>query len=75
MIHAIKQQVIVQPDGRIELHAPELKPGTLAEVIILETTEPLMPRSLVSLIGTGQGSFPTPADADAFLRGEREIWG
>jgi len=35
MTLAIRQTVIVQPDGRIEIRSPQLKPGVQAEVIVL----------------------------------------
>lgn len=74
MNQAIRQQVIVQAGGRIEVYAPELKPGTRADVIILETAEPPIARSLLSLIGAGAGSFASPEAVDAFLRSERDAW-
>lgn len=74
MIHAIKQLVTVQAGGRIELDAPGLKPGSRAEVIILEIEELPQKRTLSSLIGTAKGSFSTPEEADAFLRKERDTW-
>ena len=74
MVNAIRQKVIVQPGGRIELHAPELKPGTHAEVIILEDSPQPPGRSLRSLIGTAKGCFSSPEEADAFLSQERDSW-
>ncbi len=45
---------------------------------ILNTTSSLIKsapkRPLSSILGTGQGSFPTPEEADAFIRAEREAW-
>jgi hypothetical protein len=41
MITAFRHKVTVRPDGRIEIDAPELKPGAKAEVIVLvETRKP-----------------------------------
>jgi len=75
MLYAIKQHVIVQADGVIEVHAPELKAGMHTEVIILEAPGlALAERSLGSFIGTGHGSFATAEQADAFLRAERDAW-
>jgi hypothetical protein len=74
MIHAIRRQVIVQPGGRIEIYAPELKPGTRAEVIILEEPVQQSKHTLRSLIGAGKGAFATPEEADAFIRQERDSW-
>ena len=74
MIQAIRQKVVVQPGGRIEIHVPELSPGTRAEVIVLEETPQTPKRTLRSIIGSGRGSFSTPEEADAFLRQERDSW-
>ena len=74
MIHAIKQRVIVQTDGLIQIRVPELKAGTSAEVIILEEPEQIHKSSLSSIIGKGQGSFASAEEADAFLSKERELW-
>mgnify|MGYP006305619349 CR=1 FL=1 len=30
--------------------------------------------SLLSVLGTGRGGFATPAEADAFIRAERDAW-
>ncbi len=38
MVAAIKQIVTVQAGGHIEIHAPQLEPGTQAEVIVLIDT-------------------------------------
>lgn len=35
MVSAIRQTVTVQADGTIEVHAPELRAGARAEVIVL----------------------------------------
>ena len=74
MLYALRKRVTVLPGGRIEITAPELKPGTEAEVIILEGSGPSDGPSLRSLIGTGKGAFPTPGEADAFIRRERDAW-
>ena len=40
MTIAIRQKVIVEPDGRIEIRSPELDPGVVADVIILLDAKP-----------------------------------
>lgn len=75
MLHAIRQKVTVQAGGRIELVSPELTEGTQAEVIVIEESSPPRTRRLTDLVGQGRGAFPTPEEADAFLRREREAWG
>lgn len=73
MITAFKQEVTVQTDGVLEIHSPELKLGTRAEIIIL-LKEPIPQRTLLSIIGTGRGCYATSAQADVFLQQERELW-
>jgi hypothetical protein len=46
MVRAIREIVTVGPDGKIELHAPELRQGSRAEVIVL--TEPDQEQTPVS---------------------------
>jgi hypothetical protein len=77
MANTVRQQVIVEEGGRIVIHAPELKPGTRAEVIVLQTpngdsSEAVPPLS--SLVGSCSGMFATPEEADQFLRRERDAW-
>ncbi|MBI5618403.1 MAG: hypothetical protein HY943_19155 [Gammaproteobacteria bacterium] len=74
MQHTIRQKITVQAGGRIELCAPELAEGTLAEVIVIEAAAPHAPRSLTELIGQGRGAYVTPEAAEAFLRAERDAW-
>jgi hypothetical protein len=72
MIQAVKQRVTVQADGLIQIHVPEFKHGTIAEVIVLDSSEEAKQTSLTSFIGKGQGSFATAQEADAFIRKERK---
>ena len=75
MIQALRQQVVVGPDGRIEFRAPQLKEGTRAEVIVFEDASgdvPLVP--LASLVGSCKGMFSSVEEADEFLRRERDLW-
>lgn len=73
-MQAVKRQVTVQAGGVIEIRVPEFTPGTVAEVIVLESFEPRPERTLTSFIGKGKGCFTTPEEADAFLRKERQLW-
>ena len=78
MTPAVRQHAIVEPDGRIVIHVPQLKPGTHAKVTVVEQTEsgegdPSGVR-LSSLIGSCRGMFATPEEADEFLAREREAW-
>jgi hypothetical protein len=74
MQQALKQQVTVQHGGLIEILAPELPEGTLAEVIILANLRTKSSSRLASLIGSAPGCFATPEEADAFIRTERHAW-
>ena len=74
MINAIRQTVVVQPGGRIEVVSSELTPGASAEVIVLEEAPPARKRPLKSFHGTGKGCYATPEEADAFIRRERDAW-
>ena len=79
MNEAARQQVIVGAGGEITIHVPQLKEGSRAEVIVIEQvdygpTGEESPIRLVSLIGSCRGMFATRADADRFLRRERDIW-
>ena len=78
MVRAHRHQVIVQKGGKVEVRSPDLKPGTLAEVIILEPSS-LAPEAgpapgrLAALIGSCKGMFSSPDEADAFLEKERDV--
>lgn len=79
MMQAVKQHVVVEPDGRIVIYVPQLKPGAHAEVLVVEQAEPgdadlSRAVGLSSLIGSCRGMFATPEEADAFLAQEREAW-
>ncbi len=79
MSQTLTQHVVVQPDGRIVIYLPQWKPGTHAEVTVVES-----PASggdsrgetvkLSSLIGSCPGMFASPAEADAFFAQERNAW-
>ncbi len=73
-MQAIRQHVTIQPDGLIQIHVPELKPGTVAEVIILESGETPPKSTMASLIGKGRGAFASCEAVDAFIRRERNSW-
>lgn len=76
MKHTIKRQVIVKPGGVVEITASELTPGLRADVVIIQEDMPAKPMEgkLTSLVGSGKGSYSTPAEADKFIRDERDSW-
>jgi hypothetical protein len=74
MTAAIRQKVVVQPGGRIEIPSSDLPAGANAEVIvILDAAQPGTTK-LTDLVGCAKGNFATADEADAFLRGERDAW-
>ncbi len=79
MTTAIRQNVVIQAGGRIELRDPQLPTGATAEVIVLlnlplaEASEETAP-PLTSLIGAAKGGFATPEEVDRFLNQERDAW-
>jgi hypothetical protein len=73
-MQAIRQHVTVQSDGLIQICVPELKPGTVAEVIILDSAEHPPKKRLADTIGKGRGAYATPDEATAFVRKERDAW-
>jgi hypothetical protein len=74
MSNAIRRIVTVQSGSRIEIHTPELPPGTRAEVVVLEIPAATAKRPFSELLGQGRGAFATPEEADAYLRRERDQW-
>ena len=79
MTTAVRQSVVIQPGGRIELRDPLFPTGATAEVIVL-LNWPLASAggeaaiSLASLIGEARGGFATPEEVDQFINEERDAW-
>jgi hypothetical protein len=75
MVAAIKQTVVVQPGGRVEVRSDQLKEGSTAEVIVLvDAQPPAQHRSLSSFIGSAKGSFKSGAEIDTYVRELRDEW-
>ena len=74
MVTTLRRRVVVQPGGRIELDVPDLPAGAAVDLILIVENSPSMSRSLAALIGSAQGGFATPEEADAFLDRERDAW-
>ncbi len=55
MVRAVKQTVVVQPGGRVELASDELPAGRQVEVIVLLQPEGPKKR-LADLFGSGKGA-------------------
>jgi hypothetical protein len=74
MLTAVRQRTVVQPGGVIQISAPDLPVGTVAEVlVIVEGTEGPQ-TALADMVGAGHGGFSSPDEADRFLRAERDSW-
>ena len=79
---AVRQTVTVQAGGRLEVVAPDLVPGTVADVIVLvPTTPPPPPLTADEWLGLlrqyQQAAALTPEAAAAWMgdiRLEREAW-
>jgi hypothetical protein len=79
MVAAVKQLVTVEEDGRLELHSPELRRGTIAEVIVLipEEGPRTCEQSLAALESLQHSMALTPSAADEWInqvRAERDAW-
>ena len=73
-MQAIRHLVTIQPDGLIHIRVPELKPGTIAEVIILDSGKIPPKSAMASLIGKGRSAFASHEAVDTFIRRERDSW-
>jgi len=74
MEQALRQRVVIQPGGKIELQSPDLPAGLEAEVIVLVPPQQRRTRSLTDFIGAAKGTYASPEEADAFIRAERNAW-
>ena len=75
MQSALRKTVTVKDGGIIEFQSPELTVGSTAEVIVIVDTPSEEPRKRLSeFIGNGKGAFGSAAEADQFIRGERDAW-
>jgi hypothetical protein len=77
MMRALREKVVVGPNGFIEIRSPEIPPpGTPAEVVVIfedgPRSEAVPP--MQSLIGAARGMFASADDADAYLERERDSW-
>ncbi len=68
---------IVRPGGVIEIQDPTLPEGRTVQVTVsFEEAEEAGEKrgELMRFFGAAPGLFPTPEDADAFIRAERDAW-
>lgn len=73
MLNGLRQKVVVQPGGVVEVRSPELPDGATVEVIVLLESPPPL-QGLSRFIGAASGNFATPEEVDQFIRQERESW-
>lgn len=80
MVIAVRQIVRVQSDGRMEIIAPELRAGTVTEVIVLLPSEspPATPAERLAALARLRDSIGlTTKAADHWvgeIRAERDAW-
>ncbi len=80
MVAAVKQLINVQEDGRIEVNSPELRRGTVAEVIVLLAAESPQKSSDASIDALDALQKSVALDAVAAdewkrrVRDERDAW-
>ena len=66
----------VLPGGRIELTAPDLKPGQAVEVTIRCADDETPKRSALDILAEASGRriFNSAAEVDTYIRAERDAW-
>ncbi len=72
----IRLQTTVLEGHRIEITAPQLSDGDIVEVIVWAGSStgrrPML--DVLKSLPSGPMLFPTPEDADRYLREERDSW-
>lgn len=68
----IREHVIIGAGGVVEIRRPDLPVGAEAEVHIVVEDSAAEIAPLASFIGKGSGCYATAAEADSFLRAERD---
>jgi hypothetical protein len=75
---ALKTETTILPGHRLEISDPSLPEGVTVQVIVLLPEAPVpASRSMLEYLKTLQPGpllFPTPADADRYMREERDSW-
>lgn len=74
MTTALRQKIVIQKDGLIEIHAQELMKGTTADVIVLIDSDTHLQSSLQSMIGKVKGLYKTPYEVNNYIREHRNEW-
>ena len=75
---ALQMETTILPGHRLEITATELPEGTTVQVIVLLPETSVRPKqSMLDYLKTlppGPLLFETPADADRYMREERDSW-
>lgn len=73
---AIHFTATVAPDGKIEITAPELKPGMTANITVTIDVKPQQKRGALEILADmpGHQLFQTAEEVDDYIRAEREAW-
>ncbi len=76
MQNSLKLRATVQPGGRIELCAPDLRPGQAVDVTITSVPDEPQRRPLREILARidGHQSFRTAEEVDAYINAERDAW-
>ena len=76
MQSARRIKATVQEGGRIEVSAPDLKPGIAVEVAIYPTNGNKSRRSVLEILAEAPGHrvFKTAQEVDAYVQAERDSW-
>ena len=75
---AFSMETTILPGHRLEISAPELPDGATVQVIVLLPEAPVLAQlSMLEFLKTLPPRpllFATPADADQYIREERDSW-
>jgi hypothetical protein len=76
MSQTIEIETVVQPDGRIEIRVPGLKPGQRAKVVITTDGEDERTKNPLDVLASMPGhlQFQTAEEVEAYIREERDSW-
>ncbi|MEI6082897.1 MAG: hypothetical protein WCS70_01200 [Verrucomicrobiota bacterium] len=75
MTRIVKQHAVVQQDGVLEIHSPDLPAGAEAEVTVhLHTPRPTNGHTMSQYIGRGTGLYATATEVDSYIRELRAEW-
>lgn len=78
MVTELTLTTTVLPGGKLEISAPELRPGQPVTVIVRVEDEQIEPMTITERLAranyTGGKLFKTAEEVDAYIREERDSW-